>query len=81
MDSTYFTGPAGEFDLNGALVSLRGVKVEFESKGLLGKADLYTAMMALLSCIVMVGVATSIVDVTGAFVYDSFKVRRCRLTL
>jgi hypothetical protein len=30
-------------------------------------------MIAIMSCLVMVGVATSIVDVIGAFVYDSFK--------
>ena len=30
-------------------------------------------MMALMSCLVMVGVATAIVDVIGAFIYDSFK--------
>jgi hypothetical protein len=39
----------------------------------MGIADGYTGMMALMSCLVMVGVATAIVDVIGAFIYDSFK--------
>ena len=40
---------------------------------MMGIADGYTGMMALMSCLVMVGVATAIVDVIGAFIYDSFK--------
>jgi hypothetical protein len=73
QDTTFYTGAAGDFDSTGTLVSIRGVKIEFQAKGLMGKPDGYTGMMALMSCLVMVGVATSIVDVIGAFVYDSFK--------
>ena len=69
----YYTGRHGEFDASGTRVELRGVKIEFQSKGLMGVADGYTGMMALMSCLVMVGVATAIVDVIGAFIYDSFK--------
>ena len=69
----YYTGGHGTFDASGTRVELRGVKIEFQSKGLMGVADGYTGMMALMSCLVMVGVATAIVDVIGAFIYDSFK--------
>ena len=69
----YYTAQHGTFDASGTKVEMRGVKVEFQSKGLIGVADGYTAMMALMSCLVMVGVATAIVDVLGAFIYDSFK--------
>ena len=69
----YYTAAHGVFDSTGTKVEMRGVKVEFQSKGLIGVADGYTAMMALMSCLVMVGVATAIVDVIGAFIYDSFK--------
>ena len=69
----YYTGRHGAFDASGTRVELRGVKIEFQSKGLMGVADGYTGMMALMSCLVMVGVATAIVDVIGAFIYDSFK--------
>ena len=69
----YYTGRHGTFDASGTRVELRGVKIEFQSKGLMGVADGYTGMMALMSCLVMVGVATAIVDVIGAFIYDSFK--------
>lgn len=73
QDTTFYTGAAGAYDTTGTLVSIRGVTIEFQAKGLMGKADGYTGMMALMSCLVMVGVATSIVDVIGAFVYESFK--------
>ena len=73
QQTTFYTGAVGDFDASGTDVSIRGVKVEFQAKGLMGKPDGYTGMMALMSCLVMVGVATSIVDVIGAFVYDSFK--------
>jgi hypothetical protein len=69
----YYTGAHGAFDSSGTRVEMRGVKIEFQSKGLMGVADGYTGMMALMSCLVMVGVATAIVDVIGAFIYDSFK--------
>ena len=69
----YYTGEHGTFDSAGTRVEMRGVKIEFQSKGLMGVADGYTGMMALMSCLVMVGVATAIVDVIGAFIYDSFK--------
>jgi hypothetical protein len=69
----YYTGVHGSFDASGTRVEMRGVKIEFQSKGLMGVADGYTGMMALMSCLVMVGVATAIVDVIGAFIYDSFK--------
>jgi hypothetical protein len=69
----YYTGDHGSFDASGTRVEMRGVKIEFQSKGLMGVADGYTGMMALMSCLVMVGVATAIVDVIGAFIYDSFK--------
>lgn len=69
----YYTGAHGSFDASGTRVEMRGVKIEFQSKGLMGVADGYTGMMALMSCLVMVGVATAIVDVIGAFIYDSFK--------
>jgi hypothetical protein len=69
----YYTGAHGAFDSAGTRVEMRGVKIEFQSKGLMGVADGYTGMMALMSCLVMVGVATAIVDVIGAFIYDSFK--------
>ena len=69
----YYTGSHGSFDASGTRVEMRGVKIEFQSKGLMGVADGYTGMMALMSCLVMVGVATAIVDVIGAFIYDSFK--------
>ena len=72
-DETFYTGDPGNFDRSGTLVNIRGVKIEYQAKGLMGKADGYTAMMALMSCLVMVGVATAIVDVIGAFIYDSFK--------
>lgn len=73
LEQTFYTGAAGDFDATGTDVSTRGVKVEFQAKGLMGKPDGYTGMIAIMSCLVMVGVATSIVDVIGAFVYDSFK--------
>ena len=69
----YYTGAHGAFDSSGTRVEMHGVKIEFQSKGLMGVADGYTGMMALMSCLVMVGVATAIVDVIGAFIYDSFK--------
>ena len=69
----YYTGVHGSFYASGTRVEMRGVKIEFQSKGLMGVADGYTGMMALMSCLVMVGVATAIVDVIGAFIYDSFK--------
>ena len=69
----YYAGDHGSFDASGTRVEMRGVKIEFQSKGLMGVADGYTGMMALMSCLVMVGVATAIVDVIGAFIYDSFK--------
>ena len=69
----YYTGAHGSFDASGTRVEMRGVKIEFQSKGLIGVADGYTGMMALMSCLVMVCVATAIVDVIGAFIYDSFK--------
>ena len=47
--------------------------IQIESNGLLGKADFYTTMMALMSCFIMVSVATTVVDIIGAFIYDSFK--------
>lgn len=72
-EQTFYTGGAGNFDGTGTDMSMRGVKIEFQAKGLMGTPDGYTGMMALMSCLVMVGVATSIVDVIGAFVYDSFK--------
>ena len=73
QETTYYTGPVGSFDQSGSVVGIRGVKMEYESQGLMGTPDGYTAMMALMSCFVMVGVATAIVDVIGAFIYDSFK--------
>ena len=72
-ETTCYTGPVGSFDQSGSVVGIRGVKMEYESQGLMGTPDGYTAMMALMSCFVMVGVATAIVDVIGAFIYDSFK--------
>lgn len=65
LDQTFYTGGVEDFDASGTVVSIRGVKIEFQSKGLMGKPDGYTGMMALMSCLVMVGVATSIVDVIG----------------
>ena len=72
-ESTIYSGTTSNFDSQGTVLSIRGVNIEFQAKGLMGKADGYTGMMALMSCLVMVGVATAIVDVVGAFIYDSFK--------
>ena len=72
-ESTIHRGTTSNFDSKGTVLSIRGVNIEFQAKGLMGKADGYTGMMALMSCLVMVGVATAIVDVVGAFIYDSFK--------
>ena len=72
-ESTIYSGSTSNFDSQGTTLSIRGVNIEFHAKGLMGKADGYTGMMALMSCLVMVGVATAIVDVIGAFIYDSFK--------
>ena len=72
-ESTIYSGTTSNFDSQGTTLSIRGVKIEYQAKGLMGKADGYTGMMALMSCLVMVGVATAIVDVIGAFIYDSFK--------
>ena len=72
-ESTIYSGTTSNFDSQGTTLSIRGVKIEYQAKGLMGKADGYTGMMALMSCLVMVGVATAIVDVVGAFIYDSFK--------
>ena len=58
---------------SGTILEFRGVEIEFRSNGLLGKADFYTTMMALMSCFIMVSVATTVVDIIGAFIYDSFK--------
>ena len=73
VEKTVYSGSTSNFDSQGTTLSIRGVKIEFQAKGLMGKADGYTGMMALMSCLVMVGVATAIVDVIGAFIYDSFK--------
>jgi hypothetical protein len=43
----YYTGAHGSFDASGTRVEMRGVKIEFQSKGLMGVADGYTGMMAL----------------------------------
>ena len=73
VEKTVYSGSTSNFDSQGTTLSIRGVKIEFQAKGLMGIADGYTGMMALMSCLVMVGVATAIVDVIGAFIYDSFK--------
>ena len=73
VEKTVYSGSTSNFYSQGTTLSIRGVKIEFQAKGLMGIADGYTGMMALMSCLVMVGVATAIVDVIGAFIYDSFK--------
>ena len=63
-ESTIYSGTTSNFDLQGTTLSIRGVKIEYQAKGLMGKADGYTGMMALMSCLKSaVGVATAIVDV------------------
>ena len=73
VDAVHFSGPSSDISSNGTVMKYRGVQLEYGSKGLMGKADFYTAMMAIMSCFIMVSVATTVVDIIGAFIYDSFK--------
>ena len=73
VDAVHFFGPPSNISSNGTVMKYRGVQLEYGSKGLMGKADFYTAMMAIMSCFIMVSVATTVVDIIGAFIYDSFK--------
>lgn len=73
VDNVHFSGPADDISESGTIMQYRGVQLEYGSKGLMGKADFYTAMMAIMSCFIMVSVATTVVDIIGAFIYDSFK--------
>uniref|UniRef100_A0A6U0DTP6 FHA domain-containing protein n=1 Tax=Ostreococcus mediterraneus TaxID=1486918 RepID=A0A6U0DTP6_9CHLO len=73
VDAIHFTGSADDVSQNGTIMKYRGVVLEYASAGLMGTADFYTAMMAIMSCFIMVSVATTVVDIIGAFIYDSFK--------
>ena len=74
VDAVHFSGPSSDISSNGTVMKYRGVQLEYGSKGLMGKADFYTAMMAIMSCFIMVSVeAQTVVDIIGAFIYDSFK--------
>lgn len=73
LDTVHFSGPPGDISQTGTAMQYRGVQLEYGAKGLMGKADLYTAMMAIMSCFIMVSLATTVVDIIGAFIYDSFK--------
>jgi len=73
VDAIHFTGAADDISQNGTIMKYRGVVLEYASAGLMGTADFYTAMMAIMSCFIMVSVATTVVDIIGAFIYDSFK--------
>ena len=73
VDMVHFSGPASDISASGTVMQYRGVQLEYGAKGLMGKADFYTAMMAIMSCFIMVSVATTVVDIIGAFIYDSFK--------
>jgi len=73
IDSIHFSGSPGDITESGTEMQYRGVQLEYGAKGLMGKADFYTAMMAIMSCFIMVSVATTVVDIIGAFIYDSFK--------
>ena len=73
VDMVHFSGPAADISASGTVMQYRGVQLEYGAKGLMGKADFYTAMMAIMSCFIMVSVATTVVDIIGAFIYDSFK--------
>ena len=57
----------------GATYEFRGVYLDFQSSGLMGVFDWYTMIVAIIACFVLIGIATSVMDVLGAFVYDSFK--------
>jgi hypothetical protein len=73
VETVHFSGEPDDVTSSGSILEFRGVEIEFRSNGLLGKADFYTTMMALMSCFIMVSVATTVVDIIGAFIYDSFK--------
>ena len=73
LDTVHFSGRAEDISESGTIMEYRGVQLEYGAKGLMGKADPYTAMMAIMSCFIMVSVATTVVDIIGAFIYDSFK--------
>ena len=73
VKTVHFSGEPDDVTSSGTILEFRGVEIEFRSNGLLGKADFYTTMMALMSCFIMVSVATTVVDIIGAFIYDSFK--------
>ena len=73
VETVHFSGEPDDVTSSGTILEFRGVEIEFRSNGLLGKADFYTTMMALMSCFIMVSVATTLVDIIGAFIYDSFK--------
>ena len=73
VETVHFSGEPDDVTSSGTILEFRGVEIEFRSNGLLGKADFYTTMMALMSCFIMVSVATTVVDIIGAFIYDSFK--------
>lgn len=73
VETVHFSGESNDVTSSGTILVYRGVEIEFRSNGLIGKADFYTTMMALMSCFIMVSVATTVVDIIGAFIYDSFK--------
>ncbi len=73
IETVHLSGDPDDVTSSGTILEFRGVEIEFRSNGLLGKADFYTTMMALMSCFIMVSVATTVVDIIGAFIYDSFK--------
>ena len=73
IETVHLSGDPDDVSSSGTILEFRGVEIEFRSNGLLGKADFYTTMMALMSCFIMVSVATTVVDIIGAFIYDSFK--------
>ena len=73
IETVHLSGDPDDVSSSGTILEFRGVEIEFRSNGLLGKADFYTTMMALMSCFIMVSVATTVVDIIGAFIHDSFK--------
>jgi len=73
VDAIHFSGPDADISQTGTIMKYRGIQLEYGAMGLMGKADFYTAMMAIMSCFIMVSVATTVVDIIGAFIYDSFK--------
>ena len=60
VDMVHFSGPASDISASGTVMQYRGVQLEYGAKGLMGKADFYTAMMAIMSCFIMVSVATTV---------------------